>query len=84
MAPPPVLFTSVDVPADDRTLVPVVVYAATVDGQAPVVLRGQPASMNDWGSEGEAIRGYAAALRATNEKLVSTLNQGCPATTAGT
>lgn len=65
------------------TLVPVVVYEATVEGGAPVVVRGQPASINDWGTEDETIRAYGAALRAANDKLVRTLNQGCPATTAG-
>lgn len=62
------------------TLVPVVVYEATIAGQAPLVVRGQPASMNDWGSEIEATAAYAAALRQANAKLVVALNAACPAT----
>lgn len=59
------------------TLVPVVVYEATVQGEA-FVLRGQPASMNDWGSTREAMQAYAAALQAANGKLVALLNAACP------
>lgn len=61
------------------TLVPVVVYEATIAGQAPLVVRGQPASMNDWGSENEATAAYAAALRQANARLVAALNAACPA-----
>jgi hypothetical protein len=59
------------------TLVPVVVYEATVEGERAFVLRGQPASMNDWGSTREAMQAYAAALQAANGKLVALLNAAC-------
>jgi hypothetical protein len=59
------------------TLVPVVVYEATVAGRPPVVIRGQPTSMNDWGSANEAMGAYAAALRSANTKLVTALNMAC-------
>lgn len=60
------------------TMVPVVVYEATIAGKGPMVVRGQPASMNHWGSDEEATRAYIAALREANARLVTALNAACP------
>jgi hypothetical protein len=65
------------------TLVPVVVYEATPDGGAPMVIRGQPASQNSWGSDAEATEAFGDALRAANEKLIVSLNAQCPRTAGG-
>ena len=62
------------------TLVPVVVYEATAEGGAPMVIRGQPASQNSWGSDAEATEAYGDALRAANEKLIESLSAQCPRT----
>jgi len=59
------------------TLVPVVVYEVTIAGHKPVVVRGSPASMNDWGSDNEATKAYMAALRLANAKLITSLNAAC-------
>lgn len=61
------------------TKVPVVVYEATLAGHAPMIVRGQPASINWWGSDSEATSALGVALREANRRLVSNLNSACPA-----
>lgn len=55
----------------------VVVYAVSVEGGAPYLIRAQQSHMNWNGSQGEAIRVFSRALASANEQLFISLNHRC-------
>ena len=59
------------------TKIPVVVLAATVEGEPGFTVRSQKASMNWNGTEDEAYRGYSQAFDDAMGQMVVLLNGAC-------